>query len=152
MTIHAYTEPHGPNPGYINISERVANPGDVIVTVRSAGENNASTIILSRDQLRDLVADASKHLGDDNVTAFAANLETVTFEQFVQYGRDNGANIIDGMPWSFKFRGHPVTHENDRCYLIMGANGKDIRLTPDELLVVNPDHSLATIKADPVRL
>jgi hypothetical protein len=62
MTIHAYTEPRGPNPAYINISERVSNPGDVIVTVRSSGENNASSIILGPDQFRALVTDAGKLL------------------------------------------------------------------------------------------
>ena len=62
MTIHAHTENRSPLPAYINISERVSNPGDVIVTVRSAGENNASTIILGPAELRDLVRDAGKHL------------------------------------------------------------------------------------------
>jgi hypothetical protein len=42
----------------------------------------------------------------------------VTFDEFVQYGKDNGANIVNGMPWSFIFNGHAVTHETDDCYLI----------------------------------
>lgn len=63
MTIYAYTEPHSPLPAYINVSERVSDSRDVIVTVRSSGENNASTIILARDQLRALAADAVKFLG-----------------------------------------------------------------------------------------
>jgi hypothetical protein len=33
------------------------------------------------------------------------------------------------MPWSFSFQGHPVTHENERCYLIMGKPGQDLRFT-----------------------
>jgi hypothetical protein len=57
MTIHAYTELTSPLPAYINVSERVSDPRDVIVTVRSSGENTSSTIILSRDELRKL-ADA----------------------------------------------------------------------------------------------
>lgn len=32
----------------------------------------------------------------------------ITFDEFVQYGRDNGANIVGGMPWSFTYNGHPV--------------------------------------------
>lgn len=60
MTIHAYTEPRGPLPAYINISERVSNPGDVVVTVRSNGENDASSIVLTRDQLELLAFDALK--------------------------------------------------------------------------------------------
>jgi len=42
----------------------------------------------------------------------------VTFDEFVQYGIDHGANIVNGMPWSFIFNGHAVTHETDDLYLI----------------------------------
>ncbi|MCW3678795.1 hypothetical protein [Burkholderia cenocepacia] len=42
----------------------------------------------------------------------------VTFDEFVQYGKDHGANIVNRMPWSFVFNGHAVTHENDDLYLI----------------------------------
>lgn len=42
----------------------------------------------------------------------------VTFDEFVQYGLDHGANVVKGMPWSFIFNGHAVTHENDDLYLI----------------------------------
>jgi len=42
----------------------------------------------------------------------------VTFDEFLQYGIDHGANIVNGMPWSFMFNGHAVTHENDDLYLI----------------------------------
>lgn len=45
-------------------------------------------------------------------------MEAWTFDEFVQYGLDNGANVENGMPWSFNFKGFPVTHENDDCYLI----------------------------------
>jgi hypothetical protein len=61
MTIHAYTEPRGPNPAYINVSERVVNPADVIVTVRAVGENDASSIILDRAQAVALAHDILRH-------------------------------------------------------------------------------------------
>jgi hypothetical protein len=106
----------------------------------------------SRAELWPLMGYALKdRLSGGFIEAVAINCETITFGQFIQYGRDNGANIVGDMPWSFNFRGYPVTHENDRCYLI-GANADQLRLTPDDLLVVNPDGSLATIKADPVTL
>lgn len=41
-----------------------------------------------------------------------------TFDQFVHYGACHGANIVNGMPWSFQFYGHPVSHENDDRYLV----------------------------------
>lgn len=48
---------------------------------------------------------------------------TVSFDELVQHGIDSGAPLTRGMPWSFNFIGHPVTHENDDLYLI-GAGAK----------------------------
>jgi hypothetical protein len=61
MTIHAYTESGIGAPAYVNISERVAGPGNVILTVRSAGENSASSIILDRTQAVALAHDILRH-------------------------------------------------------------------------------------------
>lgn len=42
-----------------------------------------------------------------------------SFEEFVEYGkRQEGVNIVDGMPWSFDFFGVPVTQEDDEKYII----------------------------------
>lgn len=50
-------------------------------------------------------------------------VEAITFDELVEYGRSTGAALVDGMPWSFKYKGHPVTHENDDCYLIPTLEG-----------------------------
>jgi hypothetical protein len=36
-------------------------------------------------------------------------IEAITFEEFIEYGKNNGGNIVNGFPWSFKYNGHPVT-------------------------------------------
>lgn len=147
ITIHAFTEPGGTLPAYINVSTRPVNPDDAVVTVRSIGENNCSTIILSRAQLSKLADDIAKHLVNDHKTATAiAGLTTVSFDQFVEYGRATGGNIVNGMPWSFNFHGLPVTHENDRCYLI-GVSDGQVRFTPEHVLSVQPDGSLTMMLA-----
>jgi hypothetical protein len=79
---------------------------------------------------------------------FSSSLRIVTFDEFVQHGRDNGGNIVGGMPWSFRFHGHPVSHENDRCYIIANGSIDGLRFTPDDVLVVNPDYSLVTMRAE----
>lgn len=65
-----------------------------------------------------------------------------TFEQFIEYGKNNSANIVDGMPWSFQFYGHPVTHENNDLYLITStyppirfSRGEIIEVVGDKLVV-----------------
>src|SRR5688572_10568559 len=45
-------------------------------------------------------------------------VEAITFEELVDYGKASGANIVNGMPWSFEYKGQPITHENDDCYII----------------------------------
>lgn len=50
-------------------------------------------------------------------------IEAITFEELVEYGREHGANIVNGMPWSFEYNGHAITHENDDCYLIPTLEG-----------------------------
>ena len=66
--------------------------------------------------------------------------KVLSFDDLVEYGKDSGAPLVDGMPWSFSFEGHPVTHENDQCYLV-GAESH--RFTPDVFMVVSPSGKLA---------
>lgn len=63
-------------------------------------------------------------------------VEAITFEEFVQYGKDSGGNIVNGMPWSFKYKGYGVTHENDQAYLIATPCGV-VKFTPDDMLVTD---------------
>ena len=50
-------------------------------------------------------------------------IEAITFEELVAHGKANGANIVEGMPWSWKYQGHPITHENATTYLIPTLEG-----------------------------
>ena len=48
-------------------------------------------------------------------------VEIINFEDFVEIGREanpENAAAHGGIPWRFNYRGMPVTHENDDCYLI----------------------------------
>ena len=74
-------------------------------------------------------------------------IEAVTFDQFVQYGRESGGNIVNGMPWSFQYNGHPITHENDQCYLIPTLEGT-MRFTPDDMLITGVRGEIYPCKRD----
>lgn len=50
-------------------------------------------------------------------------VEAITFDDLVEYGKANGGNIINGMPWSFTYKGGGITHENDNCYLVPTGHG-----------------------------
>ena len=68
--------------------------------------------------------------------------EVLSFEQFVEHGRDITGSTEARMPWSFTFRGHPVTHENDQCYLVGGH--PQVRFTTDDVLIIDTAGVLAT--------
>lgn len=71
-------------------------------------------------------------------TRLPKEVEAFTFDEFVEYGRQIGANIVNGMPWSFTFHGYNVTHENDECYLIPADEGSH-RFTPEDMLILEDD-------------
>lgn len=51
-------------------------------------------------------------------------VEAITFEELVEFGKASaGHHIHNGVPWSFEYKGKPITHENDDCYLIPTLEG-----------------------------
>lgn len=73
----------------------------------------------------------------------AAPVTTYTFDEFIQYGLDTGVPAMNNVPWSFKFHGRPVTHENDNCYLINNKSGTTLRFERGATLLVGADDTLA---------
>lgn len=74
-------------------------------------------------------------------------IEAITFDELVQHGKDNGANIVAGMPWSFKYNGHPITHENDECYMILTLEGH-MKFTPKDMLITGVKGEIYPCKLD----
>jgi len=74
-------------------------------------------------------------------------IEAITFDELVQHGRDNGANIVHGMPWSFQYAGHPISHENDFCYLIPTLEGT-MNMTPGDMLITGVKGEIYPCKKD----
>jgi hypothetical protein len=62
-------------------------------------------------------------------------IEALTFDELVEYGKENGANIVNGMPWSFSYNGRAITHENDDCYLIDTLEGT-MRFSRGDMMIV----------------
>jgi len=74
-------------------------------------------------------------------------IEAITFAELVAHGKASNADIVDGMPWSFYYAGHPVTHENDACYLITTLEG-NMRMTPGDVLITGVKGEIYPCKAD----
>jgi len=58
-------------------------------------------------------------------------IEVITFAEFVQYAKENSPHPH----WSFDFKGYPVTHENDACYIIPNQ-GTNFLFTPNDVLII----------------
>lgn len=74
-------------------------------------------------------------------------IEAITFAELVQHGKDSGANIVNGMPWSFSYNGHPITHENDECYIIPTLEGS-MCFTPQDMLITGVKGEIYPCKLD----
>lgn len=74
-------------------------------------------------------------------------IEAITFEEFVEYGKKNTTNIVNGMPWSFDYKGHPITNENDECYLIPTLEGM-CNFTPNDMLITGIKGEIYPCKID----
>ena len=74
-------------------------------------------------------------------------IEAITFDDLVDHGRDSVGNMVNGTPWSFKYKGHAITHENDDCYLIPTLEGCQ-NMTPDDMLITDVKGEIYPCKID----
>lgn len=75
-------------------------------------------------------------------------IEAITFKEFIEYGKKHGTNVkVGGMPWSFEYKGHPVTHENDELYLIPTLEGVH-NFTPSDMLITGVKGEIYPCKID----
>lgn len=74
-------------------------------------------------------------------------IEAITFVELVKYGLEHGANVVNGMPWSFSYQGHPISHETDTRYLIPTLEGT-MDMTPDHMLITGVQGEIYPCKKD----
>lgn len=75
-------------------------------------------------------------------------IEAITFEELVEYGLNaDGSHIVKGMPWSFKYKGHPISHENDGCYIIPTLEGL-MHFTQQDMLITGVNGEIYPCKID----
>lgn len=76
-------------------------------------------------------------------------IEAITFYDLVAYGLTApGASVVPpGVPWSFSYNGHPITHENDDCYLIPTLEGT-MKFNRGEMLITGVKGEIYPCKLD----
>lgn len=68
-------------------------------------------------------------------------VEAITFDEFVQYGINQGAGLLNGQPLHFEYNGCPVTHEDYNTYIISNSFS-NAKMTRDHMLVTYLDGSV----------
>lgn len=74
-------------------------------------------------------------------------IEAITFEELVQHGNANASSNVNGVPWAFEYKGHPISYENDRCYIIPTLEGIH-NFTPDDMLITGVKGEIYPCKKD----
>ena len=74
-------------------------------------------------------------------------IEAITFDELVEHGRAQGVPCYNGMPWSFTYNGHPITHENDDCYIIPTLEGS-MHFRRGDMLITGVKGELYPCKPD----
>ena len=74
-------------------------------------------------------------------------IEAITFDELVALGVATGVPLHAGLPWSFEYRSHPITHEDDGCYLIPTLEGT-MRFERGDMLITGVKGEIYPCKAD----
>lgn len=63
-------------------------------------------------------------------------IDAITFDELIEIGKQQVLPdlLVNGMPWSFTYKGHPITHETDNCYVIPTLEG-NMFFTRDDMLI-----------------
>lgn len=64
--------------------------------------------------------------------------QVISFDDLIKHGLNNGANVVNGMPWSWKLNGKCITHERDDLYLVETTRGIR-RLEKGDRLIIDFD-------------
>ena len=74
-------------------------------------------------------------------------ITAITFYQLVAHGLTQTPAVANGMPWSFTYAGHAITHENDNCYLIPTLEGS-MKMGRDDMLITGVKGEIYPCKRD----
>lgn len=78
-------------------------------------------------------------------------ITAITFDELVQHGiaecEKAGHVLTNGMPWSFTYAGHHISHENDDCYLIPTLEGT-MKMGRNDMLITGIKGEIYPCKRD----
>lgn len=74
-------------------------------------------------------------------------IEAITFDELIEYGQATEGNVVYNIPWSFTYKGKPITHENDDCYLIPTLEGT-MKFNRGEMLITGVNGEIYPCKMD----
>jgi hypothetical protein len=78
------------------------------------------------------------------------DIEAITFEELVEYGKAHSKEFINGLPKFFEYNHHPIQYENDTTYLIPTLESGDCaqKFTVDDMLIIGLKGEIYPCKKD----
>lgn len=73
-------------------------------------------------------------------------VDAITFDELTEHGIKT-RGVVFGSPWDFEYAGHPITYENDNCYLIPTLEGT-MQFTRDDMLITGLAGEIYPCKKD----
>jgi len=74
-------------------------------------------------------------------------IEALTWDEFIEYGKQNAESLVEGVPWAFSINGYNITHCNDEQYLIQTLEGEH-NMTPNDMLIIGVKGEIYPCKLD----
>jgi len=76
-------------------------------------------------------------------------IAAITWKELIEHGIEETGkeNLTNGMPWSFDYNMHSITHENDECYSIPTLEGT-LNMTPKDMLITGTQGEVYPCKID----
>lgn len=74
-------------------------------------------------------------------------IEAITFDELVAHGKEKAQMLCNDMPWHFEYKGQPITHETDDCYLIPTLEGT-MKFNRGDMLITGVNGEIYPCKAD----
>lgn len=108
----------------------------------------ALTTKLSFDALGNTQTNEELPIHTGLATKKPITIDIITFDDFIQYGKENAGNINDeGYPLSFSYKGHAITHETNTSYVIPTKEGL-LMFTPHDVLITGVQGEIYPCKKD----
>lgn len=108
----------------------------------------AMTLPLAFKRLGESQVDGELEVATGEYTKKPVTIKIITFDDFVEFGKKNAGSLnSEGLPLSFTYQGHAISHESNTSYTIPTKEGY-LNFTPEDVLITGVQGEIYPCKID----